>query len=69
MWVTIPYEDDKIAYSYEPHSFKKIYKSVSWEVCIYCGLVALRNDFTRWAMKTGCMNRYHKDYEKARTGK
>jgi hypothetical protein len=66
MWVTIPYKEEELKYSYEPHVFKKLYKSIPYEVCIYCGLVALRNINTKWAMKIGCSWRLHSDASKYR---
>lgn len=35
------------------------------QVCNTCGLVALNNDFTRWAMNKGCMNHLHPDFKNA----
>lgn len=66
MWVTIPYTEDKITYSYEPHNMKKLYKGIPQLVCVHCGIVALKNDFTRFCISKGCQNRYHPDYNKMR---
>lgn len=52
-------------YEYEPHSICKI-KGLSWSVCNKCGLVYLRNSFTQWAIRYGCNNEDHKDYERMR---
>ena len=35
------------------------------QVCSGCGLVALNNDFTRWAISKGCMNHLHPDFKNA----
>jgi len=37
---------------YEPHSPVKL-KRLSWLVCRYCGLVYLRNELTKQAIKKG----------------
>jgi hypothetical protein len=49
-------------FTYEAHSPKKR-KNNSWFVCDHCGLVYLNNNFTRWAIKNGCNNRDHPNYE------
>jgi hypothetical protein len=33
-----------------------------WPVCVYCGLVYLRNPFTAWAIKKGCNNADHPEF-------
>lgn len=37
----------------ESHSPKKM-KNIPWLVCRYCGLLYLKNDITRKAIKEGC---------------
>ena len=38
--------------------------SISYKkYCQKCGLVALNNDFTSWAIKNGCNNSDHPQYE------
>ena len=37
--------------------------------CQNCGLVRLNNTFTAWAVKMGCDNRAHPNYQQARMGK
>lgn len=34
--------------------------------CQNCGLVALNNSFTRWAIDKGCLNEYHSQYQNKR---
>jgi hypothetical protein len=55
-------------YEYEPHSVSKM-KGIPWSVCNRCGLIYLHNDFTQWAIKKGCNNEDHQEYERMRTGK
>lgn len=66
-WVTItePWKPEKITYKFEKHSPVKS-KSFPWMYCKYCGLVYLKNRFTKWAIKTGCLNEYHIDYKRMR---
>lgn len=49
---------DKVPYTFEPHSPQRR-RGMPWLVCKFCGLVYLRNDFTRWAIKKGCRNSAH----------
>lgn len=49
----------------EPHHFKSV-KRMNWQICVHCGLVALKNDFTEWAMKQGCNYRDHTQYQNKR---
>ena len=67
MWVTVrPEEIKKEKYSYEPHSFTQ--KSVGKDVCSKCGLMALNNPFSKWAVKMGCKNDLHPAYKSKRRG-
>lgn len=62
-WVTAEIKDKEIVYSFESHSPVAL-KGTPWLYCKYCGLVYLRNKLTRWCIKSGCNNAYHKDYER-----
>jgi len=53
------------AYKFEAHHFEKR-KRIQWQVCSKCGLIALRNDFTRWAIKKGCNNEDHPEFARRR---
>lgn len=55
----------KSKYSMQPHGpwIAGSYKTY----CQGCGLVRLNNDFTAWAIRYGCNNRDHPNYEQART--
>ena len=48
----------------EPHNFSL--RAGSYQYCCKCGLVAMNNEFSRWAMKTGCDNKDHPGYEHKR---
>lgn len=41
-------------YEYEAHEPVKKYRSIPWLVCKWCGLMYLRNEPTRKAIKLGC---------------
>ncbi|MCI0558693.1 MAG: hypothetical protein MN733_09370 [Nitrososphaera sp.] len=47
----------KEAYKFEPHNMKG--KISSWTYCNRCGLIALRNFFSDWAIRMGCNNEDH----------
>jgi hypothetical protein len=51
----------KEPYKMEPHGpwVQGSYKTH----CINCGLVRLNNDFTNWAIRMGCNNSDHPNYE------
>jgi hypothetical protein len=53
----------------EPHNFSG--KICHWSVCVKCGLIRLRNDFTQWAIRKGCNNEDHPDHarQRAQAGK
>ncbi len=55
----------KQVFKLEPHGpwVAGIYKTY----CQGCGLVRLNNAFTEWAIKYGCNNTDHPNYENART--
>jgi hypothetical protein len=54
-------KDIKETYKYECHSFLPL-KGVGKLYCVYCGLVNLNNDPTRWAVKMGCNYKDHVSY-------
>ncbi len=66
-WITVDSGEfkERIEYKIEKHSPGKI-KGIPWLVCKSCGLVYLRNQFTRWSVKMGCYADYHRDYKKMR---
>lgn len=53
-------------YKFEPHDFRG--RILNWNYCINCGLIALKNDFTQWAIKKGCNNEDHPEYDRYRRG-
>lgn len=46
----------------DPHRFVKLGR-LPFVVCIKCGLVRLNNRFTQWAIKNGCNNDEHPQYQ------
>ena len=68
-WVTYKGDpNETIRYTYEAHTFVKMYRSLPWLVCKHCGLLLLRNDFTQWCVSKGCLHEYHPGYKKAMRG-
>ncbi len=55
----------KEAYKMIGHSFK-LSSRAGKSICSNCGLVSLRNDFTDWSVRMGCMSSDHPQYEAAR---
>jgi hypothetical protein len=55
----------KESYKMIGHSFR-LNSRIGKSVCDNCGLVALRNDFTNWSVRMGCMASDHTQYESAR---
>lgn len=68
-WVPAPHltgASEKFEYTLEAHSPQRS-KSIPFAlVCKHCGLIYLKNDFTRWAIRMGCNNRYHPDLKTVR---
>ena len=70
-WVTIETGDlreKEISYKYERHS-PIILKGTPWLYCRHCGLLYLNNAITRWCIRMGCLNEYHKDYKRMLYGR
>ena len=61
-WIPAEIEDVEITYSFEPHKTRKL-KGSPWLYCTYCGLLYLKNPLTKWCIKMGCNNSYHKQYK------
>ena len=72
-WVTIPPDqwgaDVQPKYEMELHAPVKLYKGLPWPVCKRCGLVYLKNSFTRWCVAKGCLAEYHPGFKQAMKGK
>jgi hypothetical protein len=60
--------EEIIKYEYEPHSPTQM-RNMPWLYCRHCGLLYLKNDFTRWCIKMGCDHKYHPGYKSAMRGK
>lgn len=56
----------KDPYKFDPHVFRNDIRAGGKQYCLKCGLLALNNEFTSWAIKMGCDNESHSDYPKAR---
>lgn len=46
----------------EQHNFTKDAKVCHWQYCTKCGILALRNEFSQWAVKVGCNYADHPSY-------
>ena len=55
----------KESYKMIGHSFE-FSKRAGKHICTNCGLVALRNEFTDWSVRAGCMASEHSQYESMR---
>lgn len=51
-------------YKNEAHSFDL--RTAGKQVCSNCGLVALNNQFTAWAIRMGCRHKDHPSYSSKR---
>lgn len=56
----------KSPYKFEAHSFKTDLRIAGKQYCQHCGLLALNNEFTSWAIKYGCNNEDHPTYDAMR---
>ena len=63
MWVTADIKDVKESYKYEGHSFRKMTKRLPIMMCSNCGLVRLKNKFSTWCIKLGCLHELHNQYK------
>jgi len=52
-------------YKLEGHSFE-FNSRIGKSVCKRCGLVYLKNSFTEWSVKMGCLSSDHPQYENKR---
>ena len=57
---------EKETYTYEKHHFYPD-KNAGKQVCAWCGLIALRNKASDWAVEKGCNYRLHTSYQSAMT--
>ncbi len=51
----------KEPYKYKAHSFNR--SVVGKQYCSRCGLIALNNPFTKWAVRMGCNNADHSQFK------
>lgn len=68
-WTPAPHlfgPDRKEPYKYEGHS-PATSKKMPWLLrCKFCGLVYLKNEFTKRCIKAGCNHKDHPEYRKWR---
>lgn len=64
-WVTVQLEDVELKYSYEKHAPVPL-KGTPWLYCKYCGLLYLKNGFTKWCIRMGCNNDLHPQFMRMR---
>ena len=62
-WVPADIKDVKESYKFEGHSPRKLTKRIPMVSCQYCGLVYLKNKFTKWCIRMGCMHELHNQYK------
>ena len=55
----------KEPYKLVPHSFQQNTR-IGKSMCKSCGLVQLRNPFTDWSIRMGCMSSDHPNYQQMR---
>jgi hypothetical protein len=56
---------EKEEYKYEPHQFV-FWKAAGKHYCVWCGLVALNNPYSEWAVEKGCLNKLHTSHNNTR---
>jgi hypothetical protein len=49
-------------YKNEPHNFNYHLTGTAYRYCVHCGLVAMRNELSQWAIKQGCNYKDHPSY-------
>ena len=63
-WKTVSHmETEPEKYKFEGHAFIPLAR-MPWPHCKRCGLVALKNDVTRKAIKLGCNYDMHSSFKK-----
>lgn len=50
-------------YEFVPHQFSRGFTVGGKAFCPRCGLIALNNEFTGWAISKGCNNADHPSFE------
>ena len=56
----------------EQHSFNKKINGLPYLICSKCGLISLKNEFSRWCIQQGCDYQSHPQFlskKKQFTGK
>ncbi len=55
----------KDTYKMQEHSFV-FYSKAGKSICTKCGLLALKNEFSRWSIDKGCFSDVHPQYQTKR---
>jgi len=50
-------------YKMEGHNFAYVVRGTAYRYCVTCGLVAFKNELTRWAIDKGCNYKDHPSYK------
>ena len=53
-------------FKYEKHRPKKYIKRFPYAICVYCGLVYLKNPLTQFCIKFGCRHEDHPKFKSVR---
>lgn len=54
---------EKEVYKMEGHTFAYGIRGSAYRFCTGCGLVAFKNELTRWAIEKGCNYKDHPSYQ------
>lgn len=53
-------------YKMEAHNFTMAVGRTAYRGCWNCGLIAMKNEFSQWAIRMGCNHKDHPSYESKR---
>ncbi|SOK58588.1 hypothetical protein [Yersinia phage fHe-Yen9-04] len=56
----------KEEYSHETHQFV-FSRTLGKQYCVKCGLIALNNGLSQWAIEKGCLNELHPSFKSTRS--
>lgn len=65
MWATVQLVDEKQTYKFVAHQWIRR-KNLPWLMCKTCGLLLLKNAFTKWCDSKDCLNEIHSEFSNAR---
>lgn len=52
-----------VPYKMEPHNFTMGVGRTPYRACWNCGLVAMKNELSQWAIRMGCNHKDHSSYQ------